>query len=102
MSREASEHRCPVSLGNHRLDPIFRQTLAERLGVKRLVADEGLAGDPGQQVIDRLDVVALARQQDEAHQVSQSIDQGRDLGGQAAARAPDGLIESPPLAPVPC
>jgi hypothetical protein len=36
-------------------------------------------------------VVALAGQQHEAHQSAERIDQRHDLGGQATARAPDGL-----------
>lgn len=83
------------------LDPVLGQTLTLSVGVKGLVTNEGLARDAGQEIIDGLDVVALARQQDEAHQVSQSIDESRDLARQAAARAPNRLTESPPLAPVP-
>jgi hypothetical protein len=44
--------------------------------------------------------VALAGQQDEAHQIAEGIDEGDDLGGQAAARAADRLILGPPLAPL--
>ena len=47
-------------------------------------------------------VVALARQEHEAHQIAERIDECHDLGRQAAARAPDGLRLSPPLAPLPC
>ena len=47
-------------------------------------------------------VVALAGQQDKADQVAQRVHQGDDLGGQAAARAPDRLVDSPPFAPVAC
>jgi hypothetical protein len=42
----------------------------------------------------------LARRQDEAHQIAQGIDHGHNLGRQAAARAADGLILSPPFAPL--
>jgi hypothetical protein len=44
--------------------------------------------------------VALAGQQDEAHQIAEGIGEGNDLGGQAAARAADRLILGPPLAPL--
>ena len=47
-------------------------------------------------------VVALAREQDEARQIAQRIDKRHDLGRQSAARLADGLILSPPFAPVPC
>ena len=38
----------------------------------------------------------------EADQIAERIHKRHDLGGQAAARAPDGLTRSPPFAPVPC
>ena len=44
--------------------------------------------------------MALAGQEDEANQIAQGINQGDDLGGQTAARPPDGLILSPPFAPL--
>jgi hypothetical protein len=44
--------------------------------------------------------VALAGQEHEAHQVAQRIDQRDNLGGQSAARASDGLMLSPPFAPL--
>src|SRR5260370_37955231 len=44
----------------------------------------------------------LARQEHQTCKVAQRIAQRHDLGRQAAARASDGLILSPPFAPVPC
>jgi hypothetical protein len=44
--------------------------------------------------------MALSRQQNEPNQVSQGIHQGDDLGGQSTLGAPDGLILSPPFAPL--
>src|SRR5260370_15029027 len=46
--------------------------------------------------------VPLAGQKNEAGQIPERLDKGNDLGGQAAARASDGLILTPPFAPVPC
>ena len=46
----------------HPLELHLMQSFAQRFGIKRFVTDEGLAGDPGQEIIDRLDVMALARQ----------------------------------------
>jgi hypothetical protein len=46
--------------------------------------------------------VPLARQQHEADQIAERVDERRNLRGQAAARLADGLILSPPFAPVPC
>ena len=45
-------------------------------------------------------IMALAGQQHKAHQVSQRVHQRDDFGRQSAARAPDGLILSPPFAPL--
>jgi hypothetical protein len=47
-------------------------------------------------------VVSLSWQQDEAREIAQRIDQGDDLGRQAATGTPDGLSLSSPFAPVPC
>jgi hypothetical protein len=46
--------------------------------------------------------VALAWQKNEAGEIAERVDKRHDLGGQAAARLADGLILSPPFAPVPC
>jgi hypothetical protein len=46
--------------------------------------------------------VTLTRQQHEADQIAERIDERRNLRRQAAARFADGLILSPPFAPVPC
>ena len=45
-------------------------------------------------------IMAPTRQQNEPRQVSQAIHQGDELGGQRAFGAPDGLISSPPFAPL--
>jgi hypothetical protein len=72
------------------------------VGIEGLVAEQSIEIDAFDQGSDPDSVVALAGQENEAHQVSERIDQGDDLGGQAAARSSDGLISSPPFAPVPC
>jgi hypothetical protein len=46
--------------------------------------------------------VTLTRQEHEANQIAERIDERCNLGRQAAARLADGLILSPPFAPVPC
>ncbi len=92
----------PVAQRDDSLNPSFSQTLAQSMGVKRLVANEGLARNSGHKLVDGFDVMTLTRQQDETHHVSQSINQRRNLARQTTARAPDRLIECPPLAPEPC
>ena len=47
-------------------------------------------------------VMALSRQENEAGEVAERIDESHDLGGRAAVRLADGLIVKSPLAPVPC
>lgn len=78
------------------------QTLAQPVCIKRLVADEGQASDTGHEDVKACDVVTLTRQQHEADQIAERIDERRNLRRQAAARFADGLILSPPFAPVPC
>jgi coenzyme F420-reducing hydrogenase beta subunit len=46
--------------------------------------------------------VTLPRQQHKAHQIAERVDERCNLCRQAAARLADGLILSPPFAPVPC
>jgi hypothetical protein len=46
--------------------------------------------------------MTLPRQEHETQQIAERIDQRRNLGRQAAARLANGLILSPPFAPVPC
>src|SRR5918997_4756540 len=72
----------------------------ESVGVESLVAEKGAEGEALDQRRHADAVVALAGQQKGAHQIAEGIDEGDDLGGQAAARAADGLIAGPPLAPL--
>ena len=92
----------PFAQRNDRLDVAASQTFAQPVRIERLVADQGQAGDSGHENIETCDVVTLARQQHEAEQITERIDQRRDLRRRAAARLADGLILSPPFAPVPC
>jgi len=68
--------------------------------VERLVRKKGLERDPFDQRFDTNAVVALPWQENEARQISQGIDEGDNLGGQSSLRTPDGLILSPPFAPL--
>jgi hypothetical protein len=47
-------------------------------------------------------IVAMTRQKDEAGEVAERVHKCNDFRGQAAPRPADGLIASPPFAPVPC
>jgi len=75
---------------------------AQGVVVERLVAEESAKIEAGDQRLDPDAVVTLAGKQDEARHIAERIDQRDNLGGQAAARAADGLILSPPFAPAPC
>lgn len=92
----------PLAQRNDRLDASAGQALAQPAGIECLVADKSQAGDAGHENVKAGDVVTLARQEHEAHQIAKRIDERRNLRGQAAARLADGLILSPPFAPVPC
>src|SRR3954449_12226900 len=61
------------------------------LGVERLVGDQRLGGEVGQQRVGAFEVVRLPRREGEAGRVAERVDQGVDLRAQAAAAAPDRL-----------
>lgn len=78
----------------------FGEFGAQPIGIEGFIGEQGVECQPLDQWPDPHDVVALPRHQHETHQIAQCIDQGHDFGRQPALRAPDGLIVSPPLAPV--
>ncbi len=72
------------------------------IDVESLVREQGFE-------VDRLDqrgntnaVMALTRQKNKAHEIAERVHQRDNLRRQPAPRAADGLIASPPFAPVPC
>src|ERR687893_1410651 len=85
---------------DHRGGAAIVEVRPEPVRVERLVAEQGAEGDALDQRPHADGVVALAGQQDEPHQVAEGVDEGDDLGRQAAARAADGLVPGPPLAPL--
>ena len=87
---------------NDGLHVVGAQSFAQPAGIKSLVTDQGQAMDAGHESVKAGDVVPLARQEHEADQIAERIYDDRDLRRQAAARFADGLILSPPFAPVPC
>jgi hypothetical protein len=75
---------------------------SEFVGVVGLVGDD-VAGDKAvDQSFGLSAVVNLAGGGDQPQRVSERVDGDMDLGGQAAARAPDRLILSPPFPPAAC
>src|SRR5215203_3032942 len=72
----------------------------EPVGVEGFVAEQGAEGEALDQRRHADGVLALAGQQDEAHQIAERVGEGEDLGGQATARAADRLVPGPPFAPL--
>ena len=71
------------------------QVGADPVAVESLVRQKGAEIEVGQKRGDTGAVVSLARQQNEPHEIAQRVDQRDDLGRQAAAGTPDGLIVRP-------
>src|SRR3546814_20093911 len=93
----------PAGIGwDHRQGAALVQDGAQGVVVEGLVGDQGTEIEPRDQRLDADAAVALTGQEDEAGQVAQRVDQSDDLGGTSAARADDGQLLRPLLAPVPC
>ena len=78
----------PRAQRNDGLDACAGQALAQPAGIC-LVADEG---DAGHENIKAGDVMPLARQQHEADEIAERVDERCNLRRQAAARLADGLF----------
>ena len=85
------DHRQGAALVQFRSQPVGIEGLVAQQGIEVKVLDEWSNPDH---------VVALTGQEHEAYEIAQSIDKGDNLGGQPAFRAPDGLMASPPFAPL--
>ena len=73
------------------------------LGVERLVRDQRVGLDRGEQGVRPLEVVRLPGREREAGRVAQRVDRGMDLGAQAAFASADRLGRAvPPSAPALC
>jgi hypothetical protein len=86
-----------------RLDGAHFEALDEGAGVVALVAEEGFGLHLSREGFSLGDVVDLAAGEAKRQRVAQGVDNHMDLGGQAAARAAYGLVETPFLrAPALC
>ena len=93
----------PVALWrDHRHRAAVVQIGAQGVAIESLVRQQGGEVEILQKRGDTHAIVPLPWQQDEAYEIAQRINQSDDLGRQATARTPDGLIPGPPFAPVPC
>lgn len=81
--------------------PALAQFLDDPVGVEGLVAEQGVERDPIDERRHADRVVAVSRQQHEAHEIAQGIAQREDLGRPPALGLAYGLIVSPPFAPWP-
>src|SRR6476469_788650 len=92
-----------VCLGrDDRLRTAIVQLGAQPVDIEGLVGQERQDLDILDERLDADAVMTLTGQENEAGQIAERVDQGHDLARQAAARSADGLISSPPFAPVPC
>ena len=76
------------------------QILSQPIDIERFVGQQGGELYVLNERRDADGVMTLPRQQNKPRQISQSIHQSNDFGGQPAFGAPDGLIASPPFAPL--
>jgi hypothetical protein len=76
--------------------------IAKMSGIVSGVSDHNF----GRQALDQLvglgDVVSLPGTHPNPHRIAEAADRKVDFAAQAAARAPDSLILSPPFAPAAC
>ena len=71
------------------------------VAVERLVGDQRVEGQSLDQRRNANRVEAMARQEYEAHEITERIGERQDFGGHAAFRAANGLALRPPFAPWP-
>src|SRR3979411_2286476 len=76
--------------------------VAEMIGVIGCIGEDMLGGQPIYEGMGLSDVVAVPAREDESHRQAQPTHGHVELARQAAARAADRLILSPPFAPAAC
>ena len=77
--------------------PAWGDVGAERVRIIGLVSQHLVESGVRQQVDGLRNAGGLAGREDEPQEIAEPIDEDVELATQAAARAPDGLILSPPL-----
>ena len=88
--------------GDHGGDVAAGQVCPEGVGIEGLVGDEDLDRDASDQRCGLGALMHLAGGEAHAQRIAERIDGDVQLGTQPAARAPDGVILSPPFAPAAC
>ena len=89
------------ALRNDDLGAAFVHVFDDPIGIISFVGDQRAELDAVDERRDADRVVAIARQQLEAHEIAERVGQRDDLRRPAAFRLADGLALSPPLAPCP-
>ena len=94
MEREVGGARLlPVGLGgDDRRDFAFFERGDQRVGIVALVSEQCARLDPLQQRLGLRNIGDLPRRQRKGNGIAKGIGNSVDLGRQAAARAPDGLV----------
>lgn len=77
---------------DHRGDFALSKTVAERISIVRLVADQGFRIDPFEQRFCAGQIVGLPRREHDIDGIAERIDQHMNFGGQSAAGSADRLF----------
>lgn len=80
----------------------FGRSFSDVIGIVSCIGDDKFGRGGFEKSAGLWGVASLARGEDETDRASQSAHSQVDLGAQAASRASDGLILSPPFAPLAC
>ena len=84
---------CGYSWADHeRLSPCKQRLNYPLVGIEGLVCQQDLGRHIGQQRVGALQIMGLARRQDEVQRIAQRIDKRMNLGAQPAFAAPDRLV----------
>ncbi len=86
-------------LGDHNLCPTLVEFFDDPVGVEGLITEQSAEFDARDERRHADGVIAISRQQYEAHKIAQRIGEGEYLGGPTALGLAYGLILSPPFAP---
>lgn len=89
-------------VGDHGLGSHLDDRLADMVGVVSGISDDDLGRCAIEEDAGLRSIARLACSEDEAHRAAEPSDGEMDFGAQAAARTSDGLILSPPFAPLAC
>ena len=93
--------RC-CSRWNNRYGVLLLDGVAESHGVIAFVTENVASRKIGNQGFSLVDVACLARRQDKPQGIPQGVDDGMDLCGLSAARAPNRTSFRPPFLPAAC